>query len=183
MIALEADDIFTASVLRHVVRITRRLENLHGVRRVDSLANASHLREVDGDIAMDPLLDEIPTDRAAVAALRETVLANPIHAGNLVSRDGRMTSLVVHLEDMPADEFIARKLDLGVAELARRDAGDAEVWMAGTPHVKAEMSRILISDLKTIVPAIVALMILISHLSRSGRWPARWFRWRPSSSR
>jgi predicted RND superfamily exporter protein len=161
VLALEVEDVFRTSVLRRLERITRALEALDGVDRVLSLASASRLRSVDGDLEIAPLLAEIPDSRRELQALRRTVLGDPIHGGNLVSRNGRVAALFVHLDQIPESEMIERGLDLQVLRTAEQHANGARVWMAGTPFVKAEMSRILVSDLAVMLPAVVVLMLAV----------------------
>jgi predicted RND superfamily exporter protein len=161
VLALEVEDVFRPSLLRRLERITRELEALDGVHRVLSLVSASRLRSADGDLEITPLLAGIPEGRRELEALRRSVLRDPIHGGNLVSRDGRFAALFVQLDPMPESEMIERGLDLQVLRVAERHADGARVWMAGTPFVKAEMSRILVSDLAVMLPAVVVLMLAV----------------------
>ncbi len=161
VLALEGDDVFRPSSLRRLEAISRELEGLKGVHHVVSVRNVAQLRSVDGDLEIAPLLSEIPEGREELEALRQAVLNDPIHGGNLVSRDGRVAALFVYLDDIPERELIESGLDLQVLRAAERHAEGARVWMAGTPFVKAEMSRILLSDLAVMLPAVIALMLAV----------------------
>jgi predicted RND superfamily exporter protein len=163
VVTLHGEALFSHDGLERVLRLSERLEGLPGVQRVDSLATALRLRPVDGDLEVTTFLEDLPTAAEDLEALREDLLADPLRAGSLVSRDGRTTALRVTFEPMSEEQFIAERLDRRVAEAARAEAGDFEVWIAGTPRVKAEITGILMSELAAMVPAIVALMALLSY--------------------
>ena len=175
VVALHGDDLFGRDNLERLIRLTQRLERFERVHHVESLATALQLRPVEGDLEIVTFLEDLPADAAGLARLRETVLADPLRGGSLVSRDGRTTALVVTFEEMSDEAFLAGRFDLEIAELARAEAGELEVWMAGTPYVKAEISRILMSELVVMVPAILLVMALLSFVffSQLGRQPWR----------
>lgn len=163
VVTLHGDALFSHEGLERVVRLTQRLESLPGVQRVESLATALRLRPVDGDLEITTFLEDLPDDAAGLQALRADVLGDGLRAGSLVSRDARTTALRVTFEPMSEEEFAAQRLDRRVAEAAREEAGDFEVWIAGTPRIKAEITHILMSELAAMVPVILALMALLSY--------------------
>ena len=65
---------------------------------------------------------------------------------------------------MPEAVFLARSLDLAVRDIARAAAPDMSVVLAGTPHIKAEVGRLMTSELTTMVPVVFLLMSVISCL-------------------
>ena len=160
VIALEDDKLFSLAGFDRVRRVTRRIEQVEGVHHVDSLATAVRLRGIDGDVEVSSFGDE---QNADYPRLREELLADPLLAGTLVSRDGRATAIVVTFERMSEERFQQQALDLRVLEAAREQAPGVDVWMAGTPYVKAEITRILMSELAFMVPAILALMAALSY--------------------
>ena len=92
VVALSAADVFTEVNLRRIQSLTRRLQEIDGVHHVVSLANALNIRSRDGDLAIEPFINELPDDPAGLERIRREALDNPIYAGNLVSRDSRATS-------------------------------------------------------------------------------------------
>lgn len=162
LVALHTADVFVPEVLERVVALTADLEALPGVHHVESLANALQLRGVDGDLEITGFLDELPGDAAALGQRREELLSDPLWAGTLVSRDGRTTTLIVTFEEMTEQAFLEQELDRRVVELARAAGDGLDVWVAGTPHVKAEIARILVSELEAMVPAILGVMLVLS---------------------
>jgi predicted RND superfamily exporter protein len=165
LVALVDNDIFTAENLRRIQRMTERLEDVDGVHHVVSLANALNIRSVGGDLEIEPFIDEIPEDPADLEQIRRNALDDPIYTGNLVSRDGRVAAVMVYLLDMTEQEFLVRGIDEEITRIAEEESGDAESWVTGGAHVKAEMSRLLLVDLLVLVPAAFVVMALVAFVS------------------
>jgi hydrophobe/amphiphile efflux-3 (HAE3) family protein len=171
VVALADDDVFTAENLRRIQELTRRLQELEGVHHVVSLANALNIRSRGEDLAIEPFIEAVPDDPAELARIRREALDNPIYAGNLVSRDGRATVLVVHLMDLPERELLEQNLDRQILRAARAAAGDASIWITGGLYLKAETGRMLLRDLGRTVPlaiAVAALVALVAFRTVSG---------------
>lgn len=159
IVALAAESAFSADMLRRVLRLTERLEALEGVDRVVSLTTALDIRGVDDVLSIAPFVEEVPEDPAALAAIRRHVQESAVYARVLASEDGRATSLLVYLDDIPEAEFRSSGLDARIAEVAREEAGDAaEVWIGGSPHSKQATSQLLLSDVSRVIPIGAALL-------------------------
>jgi predicted RND superfamily exporter protein len=165
LVALVDDDVFDAENLRRIRTLTSRIEQVDGVHHVLSLANALTVRSRDGDIEIAPFFDEVPDDPAARARLRRQALADPLYAGNLVSRDGRAAFLLVYLMDRPERELLARGTHREIARIAEAASGDASAWVSGGIYLKAETSRALLADLVRTVPLTALVVGLIAFLS------------------
>ncbi len=162
VVALVADDLFTAENLRRVARISRRLATLPAVQRVVSLDNALHIRSQRGDLLIEPFIETVPEDPAALARIRREALDNPIYAGNLVSRDGRAAAIVVYLRDMPERELLGLDIDRQVLRIAREESGDAQVWLAGGLYLKAETGRLMMRDLSRTLPLAALVVVAVA---------------------
>jgi predicted RND superfamily exporter protein len=165
IVALVDDPLFTAENMRRLKRMTDRIGALDGVVRVVSLATALDIRSVDGDLRIEPFLAEVPDDPAALEAVKRAALANPVYAGNLVSSRGDATALVVHVANMTEREFVSRGLEATITQIAEEERGTAQVWLTGTPVVKAATARTLLGDLALIIPAAFGLTLLVAFLS------------------
>jgi len=136
IVALHADDAFSPEALESLARLSHRLAAIPGVHHVSSLATVPVARGDGDEIRIEPLLIRQPATDAERAALREAALDEPLLAGSLVSRDGRMTAIVVHFADFSDREFFARRLDPEITRIAREEARGVEVHISGTPWVK-----------------------------------------------
>ncbi len=165
LIALATDDVFTSANLERIRRISEQIEVLDQVDYVSSLSSALNIRAEGDEIVTDPFYERVPTDAAALAELRARALADPIYAGNLVSRDGRIAVIAVQLLDISEQELISSGFDAVIAEIAERERGDAEVWLSGSIHVKSELNRLLLEDITLIVPIQLLLIAVIALVS------------------
>ncbi len=165
-VGVTGTEVFTAEGLRRIQKLTSRFEKVDGVRRVLSLSNAPGIRSEDGDLRIAPAFDEIPDEAGALEDIRQRILGDPMHVGNLVSSDGRATALLVFPEEMSEREFRQREIDRELERVAREEVGEsARVLIAGNPPLKATTGRILLRDLFLLVPLSFAFMAVIAFLS------------------
>ncbi len=162
LVVLRSPDLFTPEGLRTLVAATSALSTAPGVQNVEGLATALRLRRQDDDLEIDGYLESIPRTADEALALREEVLRDPLRAGSFVSADGEASAILVRFASIPEEEFLLRNLDLGVLEAARTAAPDMRVSLVGTPHIKAEVGRLMTGELAVMVPLIVALMSALS---------------------
>ncbi|MFB3117420.1 MAG: MMPL family transporter, partial [Myxococcota bacterium] len=164
VLSLRSESLFSPQGLATLTRVTRAVERSEGVHHVEGLANAVRLRSIDGDLEISGFLESSPQTQPEADRLREDALADPLRAGTFVSRDGTATAILVTFERMPEDVFLAKSLDLEVLAVARAAAPEMSVMLAGTPHIKAEVGRLLTRELTLMVPIVFVLMSILSSV-------------------
>jgi len=164
VVSLRSESLFSPDGLATLVRVTRAIERAEGVHHVEGLANAIRLRPVEGDLEISEFLDPLPQSQAEADRLRADAVQDPLRAGTFVSIDGTATGILVTFDRMPEDVFLAKSYDLRVLELARAGAPGMTVVLAGTPHIKAEVGRLLTKELTLMVPIVFVLMSILSSL-------------------
>lgn len=165
-VGLTGAEVFSSDGLRRIATLTRRLEEVDGVRRVLSLSNAPGIRSEGGDVRVAAAFDDVPDDDAAIMAIRERVLADPMYVDNLVASNGRATALLVYPDEMSEGEFRRRGIDQEIERVALEVVGDAaRVLVAGNPPLKATTGRILLRDLILLVPLSFVFMAVIAFYS------------------
>ncbi len=162
VLSLRSDSLFSPKGLETLTRVTRAVERAEGVHHVEGLATAVRLRSVDGDLDISSFLESLPRTQFEADQLREDALSDPLRAGTFVSADGTATAILVTFERMPEELFLAKSLDLAVLKAARAAAPEMSVVLAGTPHIKAEVGRLLTVELSVMVPVVFVLMSIIS---------------------
>jgi len=165
LLVVVRDDLFSVEGLASIAAVTERVAALEPVERVLSLANALDVRSEEGDVVIEPFLGSPPKDAAAVERVRRGVQDNPIYAGSLVSRDGRAAAILVFLRPIDSGEVYARDVDLHILAEAEAAAGDAELLFTGAPHVEAETTRVILSDLARVLPIALALLCAVGLLA------------------
>ena len=164
LLVLDQVDVFSPAMLERIKRVTARLETERDVLRVVSLANATDIVGREGEIWVDAFYDQPPEDPAALAALRERVLAHPVYGNALVARDGRAAAFVVFFEHIDERDFVARDVGTRLAEIASEEAG-APVLVTGNPHVKSRLSRTIVGELGFILPLVSVLTLVLCALA------------------
>ncbi|MCP3983520.1 MAG: RND family transporter [bacterium] len=165
VIAMEADDLFTAEGLGRLRRITDAIDHLPEVRTVQSLTDVVAFRfdrEADWlDIA--DFIEEIPTDPRALAAIRAEALADPLYARTILSEDGRTAAINVTFRKQTDEEFIRSKLDARILEIVRAEIAEGtHLYVAGRPHVKNRVYEMMLRDMGTLIP--LALLVVAAGL-------------------
>ena len=145
------------AVLEH---LHRTLGALPFVERIDDLFTQRSLRSIDGHVAAGPLLTGVPADAEAGERARLAALGDPLALRNLVSADGNAVALAVSLReraDAGADRAAYHAIELALGP-ARGALG--EVFQVGPPRISVELERSLMRDLKVLLPASAALLLL-----------------------
>jgi len=157
VIALSGDEPYAAEVLAEVARIDERLEGAPGVRRVDSVASFPVVELLaDGSLRLDPALDaSAPLDSRERARVAARVAADRILPGLLVSRDGRSFGIAVRMQEL------GEAVDAQVVAAVREAVGERAAWISGGPVFRTETSRLVRSQVLTLVPITVALVLLL----------------------
>jgi len=173
VVALESPDIFTRENLTALQRVNDRIARLPGVRRVKSLADVVSFRyDAENDwIDVGPFFTEVPETDEGLERLRARALADPIYRRSLVSPDGRVAALNVSFHTMTDREFIEGRYDARIREILA-DASNAErhFYVAGRPHVKSQVYRMMIEDLSRLIPAaFIVIAATLAVLSGSPR--------------
>ena len=165
VVAVSGEDVFTHDSLARIQRIADRLARIDGVHHVVAITNVANIRGSEDGIDVRPFVHEIPTDPAELAELRRQALANPIYSGNLISADGRTAAIVVQFLNFKDSDFLAKGIDGEIRDIAHEEAGDAQVWVTGGPHLKVAQISYLLGDAARSMPLIVLALALVLALS------------------
>lgn len=166
IVALKDDaDIFTPSNLGKIKAISEEIEGLDKVNRVSSLSTALNIRSDGDDLLIQPFYNRPPEDQPGLDDLRARALSDPIYSGNLVSRDGKITVIVVHLLDIAEKQLLDSKIDERIIAVTDKYWPSGNIWITGGAHIKAQMSNVMLRDVKTVVPLAMLVMMLVCMLT------------------
>ncbi|HXX47604.1 MAG TPA: MMPL family transporter, partial [Myxococcota bacterium] len=155
IVGLLADDVFRPEPLASLWRISERIRELPEVHHVSSLATVPVPR-VEGDgVRIEPLLARVPADPAELSTLRSAALANPLLAGRVVSRDGRLAAVVVELANLSDRELLAHEVDARIGRIARDEARGVAIEVTGTQHLAAATPAVTGRDLRFRLPLVL----------------------------
>lgn len=104
-IQAEQGDIYQPAVLERVERITGALLKVPGVVKENMLSlsarRAKNIEGVADGLEVRALMPAVPRTPEAMTALRAAVNQNPVFQGAIVSKDARMTAVMVEFKDEP----------------------------------------------------------------------------------
>ncbi len=154
-------ELWTPQRLADLDRLQRDLQAVSHVDRVDGLFN---LRTVEGRqgrvVDAQPLLAAVPENLEAALAARERALTNPLYRQNYFSADGRVTALIVTLEDIDEIPGAGDRVNAEINALLERHRGDFDqLFQVGPPRISAELTQALFADLLLLGP--LAALVLI----------------------
>ncbi|HSC76586.1 MAG TPA: efflux RND transporter permease subunit [Pseudomonadales bacterium] len=158
-------DIFTPDNLEKIKLISKEIEGLDKVNRVSSLSTALNIRSDGEELLVEPFYRQPPEDATELEDLKKRALSDPIYAGNLVSRDGKITVIVVHLLDIAEKQLLDEKIDDRIIAVANKYWPQNDVWVTGSAHIKAQMSEVMLRDLMLVVPVAMLVMAIVCFIS------------------
>lgn len=94
------DDVFTLENLKRIKVIQDDIEkNVPYIDEIISLVSVRHTEGNDSGLVVRDLEEVWPQTEADMPAFKKMVLANPNYVGNMVSANGRVTSLIVKVDN------------------------------------------------------------------------------------
>ncbi|MBI3992239.1 MAG: MMPL family transporter [Candidatus Lambdaproteobacteria bacterium] len=103
IIAVESDHLFSLPMLKQLTALHGAIEaEVPHVKEVTSMVNARNTRGQRDELIVEDLLEHPPRNDADLARLRERVMSNPLYLNQLISEDGRLTTMVVRTETYSA---------------------------------------------------------------------------------
>lgn len=172
-VAVSADDIFTAPVLRYMHAVSDAAAGLPEIDHTESIVNAEDVRMEVGSLSVHPLFDPIPDDPAALQAARETALGHAYWPGSLLSRDGTLAA--IHLTLRRADTGAIPRIEATekLRELiaAMTPPPGTETYLAGRGPIIVDSQRYVESDFKRflwLTPVLIILLLVYLLRSLTG---------------
>ncbi len=175
IIANDGNDHFTAERMKQINSISERLEHVHGVRNVISMASvfkdklsAPYFKEELKKNKTEPVLE----------VFKKAVLDDPLYVGNVVSGNGQTTAIIATVSKGSSDSRIqllneTRKIIRTAEEghdlqspVAKWEKGEQNTtpenfYLAGPSIVNAELDRMSQKDMSRFIPAMFAVALVI----------------------
>ena len=163
LVAIEAEDIFTYDRLTLIKSLTEKIKKVDGVEKVISLANTANTYITDKGIKTKLALDDLPKDQDKLDLLRQRILENTLFNGNIISKNSKMTSLLVSFGSLSDAEMMSNHVIDKIRDTVSKEIADTElsgvfVHYTGNPFIKIETTKIILHDLIWL-PLIVILII------------------------
>jgi predicted RND superfamily exporter protein len=163
MVAVQSEDMITYSSLRFIGELTEKYREVKGVATVTSLVNIVDIRDTGYGLEVGKLIDanNIPEEKEELSKLREYILSKDTYRGKIISGDGSTTLIICKLYTNYNKIEVAGEL-LRLTEAKR---GGYEVFYSGYPVQMIELSRYIANDIKTLIPIVFVIILLVLFFS------------------
>jgi predicted RND superfamily exporter protein len=166
MVAVDADDVFSPQTIDLISRLTDRFSKVPGIQGVVSLTNAQTIRSTEYGMDIAPMMEAAPETAEDYDELRSNVLANPLIANTLISKEKDTSAILLNLENNEELDFL-KQVKTAIDEIVKQEAEGRPVSVTGAPLIKLATIEIVLDDLFTFPPLItLAMMFLLWFLLR-----------------
>ncbi len=162
IVALTTTDVFTPEFIQKLDRLTSRLARVAGVADARSLTNIQAVRRQNDEISVDRLVPRTGATIEYLSELRQTVTRDPLYVRQFVSEDGRTAAVSVFINALTESE--SRAVAKQVEAVARAEAGQDELLLAGVPVMDARAIESMVRDMLICSP-IAALLCFVVFLA------------------
>lgn len=157
------DGVFTSETLTKIRNLTEALKDRAEIFSVTSLSNVADIRKTEDGIEVRDFLDSIPSDPAALDALRASALAKDRYVGQVLSSDGTWFALSVFLSDKAETMSAVEQI---LIPLTEKNLGRGmELYFAGTPSDGHFINLYTRRDLVFLIPIMLMAIVLILFLT------------------
>lgn len=135
------------------------------IRKVRSLVTIENLLTIDEALDVHPLMPQVPTDPAGLAALRAEAMGNPLFLDSLVSRDGSATTIQVEFNIAQDDSPAMLQVYQAIVDITDKVQGDDRIYLSGPPMIAAQTASNMEKDNQTLLPAVLLVILLVLFVS------------------
>jgi len=159
IVGVRADDLFAASTLVKIARVTDAIAKIPGVQKVLSVTNTP-------DLAEDPqypprLLPRIPPTAGEVEVLKKKLAATPALGRNLVADDYKGTAINVFLQNLTDAQYADLRIDERIREVLAKESGPERFYFTGLQHVTQSLLGLMTQDVVRFTPIALALVLIV----------------------
>jgi len=159
------EGVFQPDTLQLVKDLSLSFEEMSDVTDVLSLYEFPYIEGDEEGMTVTPLYTEVSGEQAWLNTLKAKVQNWPLLEGNLVSRDGKATAILVRYKRGSSAEA-RRRIYHGVMETIRTiPAPHPKVFVAGMTAIEVCISDSIIRDLSRLLPGVYAVVIFCLWLS------------------
>lgn len=162
MLVVEAPTIYDAVVLEHIRQVVDTLRVIRGIETVTGLTNIIDIKSDSSGIEIGTLTNEydLPQTPEQLARLRERVQAKDMYKGSVVSEDGTATLIAFTLQTDVNQQEISGEVKKKIEALNLPET----IHYGGMPMMLNDISDLIISDLRRLIPIIIGVLVVILAL-------------------
>jgi predicted RND superfamily exporter protein len=168
ILAIEAKQgtIYQEPILRKIAGLTDKIETLDNVEEVTSLTNVDNIIGTDEGMQVEPIFDiyeEINDD--VLKNIKEVLHSWSFYEGGMISGDDRATVVIIEFPkhaDIKTKEALHTDLTKVMNDFS---FDEVNLYLAGKPVAEVEMGHFMQSDMKRLIPFVLAVIALVLFIS------------------
>ena len=167
IIYIEDELLWTTEKLTALESLHSQLKRIEHVSRVDSLFDLrtirGHTENGKTTVKAEAVMERVPQTPDEVVAAKGRALGNPLYVGNLFSENGRVTAMILTVEDNQGEEDFDEEVYVDIeAALVSHRSDFSKAFQVGPPRVNAELRTSLIQDFTLLGP--LSAFVLIASI-------------------
>jgi predicted RND superfamily exporter protein len=169
VVGVRADDIFAASTMTKIARVTEAIAKVKGVQTVLSITNAPDIAE--DVVNHPPLLPHIPPSKTELDTLKAKLKAIPLYGKNLVAEDFKGAAINVFFKNLTDVEYYDLGVDRNIRKILDAEQGLESFYFTGAAHLTQAALELMRRDLQVFTPIALVLVLIafgVSFLSLRG---------------
>jgi predicted RND superfamily exporter protein len=168
IIYIEDEALWSTEKLLLLQTLHDQLVRINHVTRVDSLFSLHAIRgQTAGGkttVKTEAVMERVPKNSTEVMAAKSLVLSNPLYAGNLFSENGRVTAMILTIENNDDEQDFDEQVYLDINDAINLHSSDfGRLFQVGPPRVNTELRTSLVQDF-TILGPLSAFVLIVSIL-------------------
>ena len=160
IVLLETDDVLAKVTLERLKNIRMELRKSDQFGKIFSLFDVKNIRSEEGALVVDPAISSIPESAEAQEELRQQLRDNEMAYGVVVSKDFRLTAIIMSVEPGYVDKELISKVNQVLANCP----GNEKVYIGGMPFIKATISDEMAREFKILMIIGISIMLVMLYV-------------------
>ena len=158
VVGVRADDIFAASTMTKIARVTDALAKVKGVQLVLSITNTPDIAQ---DVINQPkLLPRIPPSKEELEALKKKLRAIPFYGKNLIADDFKGAAINVFFQNLTDVQYYDFGVERNIRQILDQEAGPEKFYFTGAAHLTQSALELMRRDLQLFTPIALVLVLI-----------------------
>jgi hydrophobe/amphiphile efflux-3 (HAE3) family protein len=151
--------------LNQIKNIDRAISKISGVTDRVSPFTVKSIRSEEGMMTVDPLIKEIPTDRAGIDQLGREINDNRFARNIVVSSDLTTASITAKINGFATEKETLHRIDSIIASFP----GKTAILKGGLPYIRKSLQTDVSRDALTLIAVALVIMLLVLK-ANLGTW-------------
>ncbi len=157
--------ILDSNNLMQIKKIDRAISRISGVSGRTSLFTVKSIRDDNGMMVAEPLIDGIPDNADSGNELAGRILANRFAKGIVVSDDLSTAAITATINNSATEKETLSKID----SVINLNSGKSLILKGGLPYIRQSILKDVSREAVILVPAALIIMLLILKINL-GNW-------------